>query len=389
MKKSNSKELVVAVKNLRQFKEGLRIAKGITDNVDVVGRKTLDTLGKWHQLGAVIENIKKEIGKRYGTGLVPILATEYGHDEADLHRAAKFARKALDYASFQKANPGVSDLREAVRLASGKGVEGSRSKHDEPEVCSLKVVTRQLEQIGERVGKVVEGCSILLSRGDDVTEAMDQLKRIREIIDSVFRNESDKQRSSIGTTSVADPSTDRNEFEVIPYQECTLEDSERLGDLGQASMEEVAVIVQKIVNLESPIHCEDLLERIRVLFKPQRLGKVIREKIKKSVDMAEWENNIVVDSKGFLWSNEEEKCPKIRVRDRAKDLNLEHICDAELQLAVEHIKKEEVDLDDSTVARKALTLLGFKKPRKTSCNRLLALMKKTQADQSSGQVQLR
>jgi hypothetical protein len=389
MKSNSSKEVVVAVKKLRQYKEGLRIAKGIRENIDVVGRKNLDTLGKWHQLGAVIENIKQEIGKRYGTGLVPILATEYGHDEADLHRAAKFARKAPDYASFQKENPGVSDLREAVRLASGKGVEGSKSKRDEPDICSLKVFTKQLNQIEERVGKLAEGYSVLLSRREDVTETMDRLKGIRDMFDTIIRSETQRQGTSTAEASVANSLTAHDQPEVIAYMECTLDGCGRARDLSEASTEEVAVIVKEIVDSESPIHGNDLVERIRVQFKQKRLGKVLREKIKKSMDMAAWEDNIVADSNGFLWSNQEGQCPKIRVRSQAKDLNLGHICDEELHLAVEYVKKMEGETDDTAVARKALNLLGFKKPRKSGCNRLLALMKKSQTDHSSGEMQMR
>ena len=373
---SNRKsDVLEAVRALKQYKDGLRISKIIHKNIELIGRKSKDTLQKWHQLGAIVQGIKKKIGNSYGKNLVAVLAKEYGHDEADLHRAAKFARLAPDYQAFKKQNPDVSDLRNAVRSSTGES--NNRSKERRAAKSPLaKVVAKQLDRIEEVVGKLIQAYRALRSREEDTTEVTERLRRIRDTIESAF----EERVVSEDATNAMDMSTEPNDHldptEVVPYKECGSVETKVVGNLEDIPVEDIAAIMKQVIRVEGPIHIDDLAERVRTLTKQKRVGKDFRKKIDDALKMAEWEEEAVTRSGDFFWPSSEEKHPRIRMQKNARHRNLTRICGEELRLAADRARKENGASDIATVARKTLTLLGFERPRNAACDRVMSLLTK-------------
>ena len=160
-------------------------------------------------------------------------------------------------------------------------------------------------------------------------------------------NEPEVERDSIIIT---------NPEPTIPnYIECNDLGIPISGDLHLIDPDTIAKAVSNIVNVESPIHFDMVVIRIRTLWRLAKAGKRIRMAIEKGVDAAHRTN--LIQRKGeFLWSADYNEI-QIRKREKPK---IEWICDEEIYEAVILVLKLQGAITLDSLISEGVKLFGYK-----------------------------
>jgi very-short-patch-repair endonuclease/DNA polymerase III delta prime subunit len=125
-------------------------------------------------------------------------------------------------------------------------------------------------------------------------------------------------------------------------------------NLHQIALDKLASEIVRIVRIESPIHIEELLQRIG-----RRISKGVREKIELAVREAISKNQLL--RKGEFLLNP--SAAKVPVRDRSNlsgsSRKIEYIYYDELALAVRTVVKHAIGITKAELAKETLRLLGY------------------------------
>ncbi len=143
---------------------------------------------------------------------------------------------------------------------------------------------------------------------------------------------------------------------TIPhYTECNDLAIPISGELHLQDPLNIAQAVSNIVNVESPVHLEQVVIRLRTLWGLAKAGKRIRMTIEKGVSVAERSN--LIKRKGvFLWSVDHEDI-QIRKREKPK---IEWICDEEIYEAIILVLKLQGAITLDSLISEGIKLFGYK-----------------------------
>lgn len=143
------------------------------------------------------------------------------------------------------------------------------------------------------------------------------------------------------------------------------------GDLHLQLPEKLAKGIVAVVEIESPVHIDEVVLRVRNLWGLGRSGNRIREAVRNAISSAQ--RNDYVRRKGdFLWRTDERKV-KVRQRETPK---IEWICDEEIAGAMKHVIRVQGAISRAALRAEAMKLFGYKTTRATHSKHLIPLLKK-------------
>ena len=171
------------------------------------------------------------------------------------------------------------------------------------------------------------------------------------------------------------------EFEVIPpsgsnqpgsaYVECTDLGIPRDGDLAQQPPHRLAQGVVQVVKIESPVHIDEVVLRIRSLWGLGRAGNRIRAAIKDAVFSAQ-QNGQIRQKGNFLWTVDKQE---IKMRQR-KPPKIEWICDEEIAEVMKRVITAQGAISQDALITESVRFFGYKAVGATVAKHLRLLLDK-------------
>lgn len=159
---------------------------------------------------------------------------------------------------------------------------------------------------------------------------------------------------------------------VPPYRICEssgLPQSADLSDISDTQLEEAIV---KIVELEGPVHSEEIIQRIRSHTGLQRMLGKIRQRILDSMASAESSGKIQVKGE-FYWPLSG-PAELLRRRDAESYAKIESICDEEIKEAVRFVLTNQYSTPMEDLIIQTSRVLGIKTTRKNAWDRIERLI---------------
>jgi very-short-patch-repair endonuclease len=187
----------------------------------------------------------------------------------------------------------------------------------------------------------------------------------------VISTNEESKREETSNTSLAD---DPLETVVPDYELCSSLDIDTYGELHEYPIQQLSKAVAAVVVVESPVHVEEVVRRLRSLWGLKRSGQRIHNAIGEAISLAD-KKGLIRRRGDFLWSV---KTPEIPVRRRNGDPppNIELICDEEIAEAVKLVLKTQFAtiLDDLIV--RTCRILGIQATRTEVADRISKIIKK-------------
>ena len=152
------------------------------------------------------------------------------------------------------------------------------------------------------------------------------------------------------------------------------------GDLHLQLPEKLAKGIVAVVEIESPVHIDEVVLRVRNLWGLGRSGNRIRESVRKAVSSAQRDGHI--HRKGdFLWRTDGQE---IEVRQR-KTPKIEWICSEEVTEAMKQVIRVQGAISRKALRDETIKLFGYKTARSKPSNYLMPYLNKLLA---TGELQL-
>ncbi len=178
---------------------------------------------------------------------------------------------------------------------------------------------------------------------------------------------------------------------VADYEICTSLGLRRIGELHRQSPRVLAEAARQIVEIESPVHFDEVVRRIRDYWRVHRAGRRIRDAIREGAMLAltrGW-----VRKKGpFLWHATDDAVT-VRQRDGDVSLDIDLICDEEIAEAAKSVLSWQHGTPFEGLIVASSRLLGFRSTRQNVSERIESvvrslLAKGTLTRESNGMVRI-
>lgn len=118
--------------------------------------------------------------------------------------------------------------------------------------------------------------------------------------------------------------------------------------------------IRRIVEIESPVHFDEVVRRIATAAKVSRVGSRIQNAVKTAAGQAAGFGNIEIREDFFYWKEQRE----IIVRDRSElpkaSRKLELIAPEEIEMAIRQVVSQAFGIEREELAREVCKLFGFK-----------------------------
>ncbi|OPY28851.1 MAG: hypothetical protein A4E27_00259 [Methanobacterium sp. PtaU1.Bin242] len=162
------------------------------------------------------------------------------------------------------------------------------------------------------------------------------------------------------------------ESEVTDYKICSSIDVDSTVELPQKSMGEISKAIVQIVEVEGPIHNEELIKRIKTLWGIKRAGKKIKDILSSAREMAEMDGDLLIKDE-FLYPVNQ----KIIVRRRSKGqpTNIKLICDEEIAEAIKMVIRQQFATPPDELKKQVANLFGIKVVRAATGDRINSMIK--------------
>ena len=171
-----------------------------------------------------------------------------------------------------------------------------------------------------------------------------------------------------GTEPPPSPEPDQ---QLANYVVCTDLSIPIEGDLHLQSPEKLAKGIVAVVQIESPVHIDEVVLRVRGLWGLGHSGNRIRDAVRNAISSAQ--RNGDIRRKGdFLWCTDEREV-EVRQRETPK---IEWICDEEIAEAMKHVIRVQGAISRGALRAEAMKLFGYKTARATHSKRLILLRSK-------------
>ena len=151
------------------------------------------------------------------------------------------------------------------------------------------------------------------------------------------------------------------------YRMCTRIHTRITPEIYDTRAEDLARAIQEIVDVESPIHVDEVVRRIREFKGLGRAGNRIREAIQTGTKAA-LRLGLIKKRGNFLWTPGLEK-PIVRFRDGDAKVDAEMICDEEVEEAIIAILKNHFATEQDDLIRYSARLLGFSSVQQGTASR--------------------
>jgi very-short-patch-repair endonuclease len=160
------------------------------------------------------------------------------------------------------------------------------------------------------------------------------------------------------------------EEEAAPYESVQL-NFEIKGELHNRPVGEITQIVVQVVEVESPIHYNEVVRRIRTYWGLKRAGRRIQAMIREAVNLGLLDGQIF-EKNGFLFF----KNGEIKVRQRSVDppANIDLISEDEIQEAIKMVIKNQYATATDELIRQVSRLFGIKITRGKTTARIQSVI---------------
>jgi len=126
--------------------------------------------------------------------------------------------------------------------------------------------------------------------------------------------------------------------------------------------------IESIVNIESPVHVDEVIKRIRTHWGLQKTGSRIREHLTNAIIYSTRNTSIELKN-NFLYTRDKPVMVRKRTNgDPSPDISL--ICDEEIQVAVLHVLNNLFSTEIDSLAIQASRLFGIQATRADTHNRI-------------------
>jgi len=175
-----------------------------------------------------------------------------------------------------------------------------------------------------------------------------------------------EQRNSNGTQ------VPRSSARGVDYVTCpglSVETNQPIPDCPRSKLAEA---VRDVVEVEGPVHVDEVVRRIRTLWGFKRSGHIIREAICRGVRLAE-EQGLVMRKDDFLWPARD---GSVKPRFRAGDslLDVEFICDEEIVETLKAVLGRQFASYPEALINPAARFLGFQATSEPVAARIRAVL---------------
>lgn len=173
-----------------------------------------------------------------------------------------------------------------------------------------------------------------------ITPTTDRTQITNPLMDSAFLPKPVEPQNSTGssangtTTEIRKPMLQQAPaVEIPPYQQCIDIYIAEGTLLHEMTPRELARAVVQVVNIESPVNVEEVINRIRTLTGFGRAGKRMRDAISSAISVAV-SQKMTKRLKNFLWTLPDRP---LQLRRRVELPKIEMICDEEILEAIKHV----------------------------------------------------
>lgn len=158
-----------------------------------------------------------------------------------------------------------------------------------------------------------------------------------------------------------DADVDPFEGLVPEYETCPDLTIRVIGGLHECPTEELARAVTQVVEVEGPVHVEEVVRRIRSLWGVRRTGQRIQRAVKRGIALAARSGTVRERGK-FLWRPHSDEVPvRRRMDDPSPRMDL--ICDEEVMEAARLVLKQQFDTPLPDLVVQVSRVLGFQATR--------------------------
>jgi len=196
-----------------------------------------------------------------------------------------------------------------------------------------------------------------------VVDAIEKAKLYWECYDPTPNNSAKVHASDELETILRTEETPQTKdaFIAEPYVKVILPDRLQFHNLLDMSTSVLASCVEKVVQVESPVHVENVMSRIAGAAGVSRVGTRIRRALEDAIDLCQENGKIRIEG-DFLW---DAFCGHVRVRDRSAEDNdlkrIDRISPAEIALAMKEIVKRSFTIQRKDLISNAFRLIGIKR----------------------------
>ncbi len=121
---------------------------------------------------------------------------------------------------------------------------------------------------------------------------------------------------------------------------------------------DIAKIITQIVKIESPIHNDYLINRLRIIYELKRIGERIMDKLESAISFAVRSKMIKRDGDFYLEKYNKKITP--RYRQEKKELDLSKIYTKEIEQAIKFVLKHQLSTSLEDLLYQAAKVIGFK-----------------------------
>ncbi len=162
-------------------------------------------------------------------------------------------------------------------------------------------------------------------------------------------------------------------YEAAEYLQCTAIKARISPNLYDSVQSELAIAVADVVEVESPVHFEEIVTRLRTIAELGKAGSRIRSAIKFAAALAERKE--MVRRKGsFFWRIVNDRPAMVRRRPKEM-LKAERIAEEEISAAFERVLEIHFATPEEQLIKEAARLLGFQAIREATSKRFQQVLK--------------
>ena len=160
------------------------------------------------------------------------------------------------------------------------------------------------------------------------------------------------------------------------------------GQIHEKSTPELATVVTQIVDMEGPVHINEVIRRIRVAWGLKRAGKRIQDAITDAISLARDNGDVTIKDE-FLYPKNFNLIVRRRTGDPPAKINL--ICDDEIVEAAKIVIRTQYASPMSEVIKQTSRLFGIKVTRGATVKRIEGVVQQLVEDgelevQSNGMI---
>ena len=169
-----------------------------------------------------------------------------------------------------------------------------------------------------------------------------------------------KEEPEIGADTTVDPTPESKTNPLTEkYRLAELAISTNGRDLHAVPPNTMANWIQRVVEIESPVHLNEIAKRVASAVGVKKVGNRIRNAVENAAERATHSKSIQVRNEFFYWTEQEQ----IHVRDRSELPNasrkLELIAPEEIQIAIKQLVSDAFGIERNDLSREVCKLFGF------------------------------